>query len=103
MDTPLRKLTLAFPRNIEASILDALDDMEPALQGYSFMVAKGRGPEMELTAVSERVQGAGNIMLVQIILAENKISDVLETIRVTCARPSISYWVEPVLDFGRLQ
>lgn len=103
MASTLRKLTLAFPRSIEASILDVLDDMEPPLQGYSFISAKGRGADMNLKAVSERVQGAGNILLVQIILMEHDISAVLENIRVTCGRPNISYWVEPILDFGRLQ
>ena len=103
MDAPLRKLTLAFPKNIEASILDVLDAMEPPLQGYSFMTAKGRGPDMQLNAVSERVQGAGNIVLVKIIVPGDDIGVILETIRIKCGRPNISYWVEPILDFGRLQ
>jgi hypothetical protein len=103
MDAPLRKLTLAFPKTIEASILDVLDDMEPPLQGYSFMTAKGRGPDMQLSAVSERVQGAGNVVLVKIIVPENDVDAILEAIRINCSRPNISYWVEPILDFGRLQ
>lgn len=103
MDPSLRKLTLACPRNIETAILDALDNIEPPLAGYSFMPAKGRGSNTQLMAVSERVQGAGNIVLIQLILTETDIDSVLDIIRTNCPRPNISYWVEPVVDFGRLQ
>ena len=103
MDTSLRKLTLACPRSLETAVLDVLDNMEPPLPGFSLIPAKGRGADIDLMSVSERVQGAGNIVLIQIILSETGIQSVLDTIRKSCGRAHISYWVEPVLDFGRLQ
>lgn len=103
MDTSLRKLTLAIPKAIKATIFDVLDDMTPALKGYSFLSAQGRGSGEELTSGPEKVLGASNMILIMLILPEAQISTVLETIRSVCARPKISYWVEPVLDFGRLQ
>lgn len=103
MDTSLRKLTLAIPKNIKASILDALDGLDPGLQGYSFVPAQGRGPSVELSTGPEKVLGASNIVLILIILPEAQIPSVLETVLAACSRPKILYWVEAILDFGRLQ
>jgi hypothetical protein len=49
------------------------------------------------------VKGAMKIITVLMILPENVIPLVLEAVRVACPRRQISYWIEPVLDFGRLK
>jgi len=103
MDSSLRKLTLAFPKAVESSILDALDSLDPPLTGYSFVNGKGRGGNMQLSNVSERVHGAANVILLYIVLPQTDVDAVLEAIRASCSRPNISYWTEPVLEFGRLQ
>jgi len=103
MDSPLRKLTLAIPKQIKGTILDVLDDMEPALQGYSLISAQGRGPLEELGSQAEKVLGASNVVLILVILPDVRIQMVLGAVLEACQRPNISYWVEPVLDFGRLQ
>ena len=102
MGAPLRKLTIICPREIEAVLADALDAMEPALPGYTVIEAHGRGPNMKPVSAVERVQGALRTAMFILILPQERISDVKETIRVACPRPQISYWVEPVEDFGRL-
>jgi hypothetical protein len=58
---------------------------------------------MDLASTAEKVKGAMKIITVLMILPENVIPLVLEAVRVACPRRQISYWIEPVLDFGRLK
>lgn len=103
MDTPLRKLTLVCPKNIEPALLDGLDGLVPELPGYTCQDGLGRGSSMNLASSSEKVKGAMRVITVLIILPDERIAGVLEMVRRTCPRRQISFWVEPVLDFGRLQ
>lgn len=103
MDTPLRKLSLVAPRNVEATLVDALDAMVPELPGYTSQDGHGRGSSMHLASTAEKVKGAMNIFTLVMVLPEDRINGVLETVRIACPRRQISYWIEPVLDFGRLQ
>lgn len=103
MDTPLRKLTLVCPKNIEPTVLDTLDGLAPGLPGYTCLDGFGRGASMHLSSSAEKVKGAMRVFTVLIILPEERINGVLEAIRRACPRRQISYWIEPVLDFGRLQ
>ena len=103
MDAPLRKLTLVCPKSIEPTLLDTLDGLVPELPGYTSQDGLGRGRSMDLASTAEKVKGAMKIFSVLIILPENHIPAVLEAVRVACPRRQISYWIEPVLDFGRLQ
>lgn len=103
MDTSLRKLTLSCPKSGAVSILDALDTLEPALPGYTLLDGQGRGPSLEYASGSEAVEGAIRIVLILIVLPANQIEDVLAMVKKNYRRPQLSYWVEPIVDFGRLQ
>lgn len=103
MGTTLRKLSLNFPKAIEATLLDALDDLDPPLSGYSFMEGSGRGASISLASAQERVRGAMRVVRVEIILPEEQIETVLAQIAQAVETPQIAFWVEPILDFGRLQ
>ena len=103
MDTPLRKLTLVCPKSIEPTLLDTLEGLDPALPGYTSQDGLGRGSSMDLASTAEKVKGAMKVFTVTIILPEGGIPVVLEAVRIACPRRQISYWIEPVLDFGRLK
>ncbi len=103
MDTPLRKLTLTCPKAGAVSILDALDDIEPKILGYTFIDGQGRGPHLDYVNASEKVQGAMRVVLIVMVLPEEQIESVLAMIKEVYRRPQLSYWVEPILDFGKLQ
>ncbi|MFC2952685.1 DUF3240 family protein [Marinicaulis aureus] len=102
MGASLCKLTIICPREIEAVLADALDAMEPRLPGYTMIEAHGRGPKMQPASAAERVRGALRTAMFILILPRPRIEDVTGMIRTACPRPQISYWVEPVEDFGRL-
>ena len=103
MDAPLRKLTLVCPKSVEPTVLDTLEGLTPELPGYTSQEGHGRGSSMDLASTAEKVKGAMRIFTVMIILPEDGIANVLEAIRLACPRRQISYWIEPVLDFGRLK
>jgi hypothetical protein len=52
--------------------------------------------------VRERVRGRVARRLLYVILEQEQLSTVLERLRGTVRNPSVAYWIEPVLDFGRL-
>lgn len=103
MDTSLRKLTLVCPKVAGTTILDCLDNVQPKLAGYSFFTGQGRGEHLDLLSASEKVQGSMPVMMIVMILPEERIEHLLAEIKKAYRRPQISYWVEPVLDFARLQ
>lgn len=103
MDSPLRKLTLVCPKSVEATVLDTLQGLVPELPGYTSQDGYGRGSSMDLASTAERVKGAMRIFTVMIVLPEDGIAPVLEAIRLACPRRQISFWTEPVLDFGHMQ
>ena len=102
MGPPLRKLTIVCPREIEAALADALDAVEPPLPGYTIIEAHGRGGALQPASAVERVRGALRTSMFILVLAQDRIEGVTEAVRIACPRPQISYWMEPVEDFGRL-
>ncbi|KJS26675.1 MAG: hypothetical protein VR75_06170 [Hyphomonadaceae bacterium BRH_c29] len=103
MDAPLRKLTLVCPKSVEPTVLDTLDAMLPELPGYTCNDGLGRGSSMELASTAEKVKGAMRIFTVIIVLPEEGIERILDAVKCACPRRQISFWIEPVLDFGRLK
>ncbi|WP_375203531.1 DUF3240 family protein [Hyphococcus sp.] len=102
MGTPLRKLTIVCPREIEAVLADALDAIEPPLPGYTIIEAHGRGGAMQPASAVERVRGALRTAMFILILAQDRVESVTEAVRIASPRQQIAFWVEPVEDFGRL-
>ncbi|MBY9068212.1 DUF3240 family protein [Hyphomonas sp. WL0036] len=103
MDTTLRKLTLVAPALIQVTLMDCLDAIEPALAGYTVLTGEGRGDGADLPTAAERVRGAMRVVTVLMVVPEREIAPILEAVRQACPRPNIAYWVEPILEFGRLK
>lgn len=102
MVASLRKLTLVCPREIQPTLADVLDAIEPALPGYTVVESAGHGPDTQLRSAYEKVRGAIRTSMFQMILPEERVRDVLDVVASGCSRPQIAYWVERVEDFGRL-
>lgn len=103
MDTPLQKLTVIAPALLQGALTDCLDSLTPELPGYTSQTGEGRGPLIELKTPAERVRGAARIVSFTMIMPAEQVASVLDAIRETCPAPHISFWTEPVLDFGRLK
>lgn len=102
MDSSLRKLTIICPRVLDSNFLDVLDSIED-LPGYTVVDALGRGPTTEQLSQREQVKGAMDAIMAIMILPQSQLDSVLSAVASSFAHTHISYWVEPVLDFARLQ
>lgn len=102
MDSPIRKLTLNCPRVLEPTFLDMLDSLED-LPGYTILHAFGRGSSIDQLNQREQVRGAMDTLMVIMVLPQSQIDQILSAVASNFSHTQISYWVEPVLDFARLQ
>ena len=102
MDSTLRKLTLTCPQVLESAFLDMLDSLEN-LPGYTILNALGRGSTIDQLNQQEKVIGAMNTLMIIFILPESQIDQILSVVATNFSHTQITYWVEPVLDFARLQ
>jgi hypothetical protein len=102
MGSSLCKLSVIGPREIQTTLADLLDALPETVPGYTMIEAEGRGVDMSLATAGERVKGAMRAIQFMMILPRDAVPEVLATIAGRCPRRQITYWTEPVEDFGRL-
>ncbi len=103
MASPIRKLTLVCPKELEPTIADALAVNDLDVSAYTCFDARGRGNSMELSSASEKVQGAMRTVVFMMVLPSAEVDGVLSIVKTACPTPRISYWLESIEDFGRLK
>lgn len=96
------KLTVAFPPELEDDIVETLLDLPEDVGGFTIVSAEGHGHGFARASVRERVRGRVARRLVYVILDQDRLPRVLEHLRAVANHPAVAYWVEPVLQFGRL-
>lgn len=102
MVSTLCKLTIITPRDVKTKLADVLDEMSDVIEGYTVLDGQGRGAAAELSSPAERVEGAMKIALFMMVLPEDAAEAVLDRIAGHCQRRKLTFWKEPVSDFGRL-
>ena len=102
MTTVRCKLTIAFPPDLEDDIVECLLELPEDVGGFSVVSAEGHGHGFARASVRERVRGRVARKLRYAILEQERLPTVLSRLRDTVRSPSVAYWVEPVIDFGRL-
>ena len=103
MVSTLRKLTLVAPQALEASLTDTLLNMDPPAEGLTVIDARGHGASMLMASPAEQVRGAMNTVMVVTVVQSDQIEAALAAVAAACPVPRLSYWIEPVEDFGRLE
>lgn len=102
MDHDLCKLSVVCPREITPVLIEAFDASDVPLPGYTVVDAYGHGPDISLMSGAEKVAGAMTSSVIIAILPKEQVEAVKAMILAASPRPNIAYWVEPVLDYGRL-
>ena len=98
----LRKLVIICPKEVEVNITDAFLDATPALPGFTSFEASGHGHDFAAASTREHVLGQVARRCIWIVLTEAEMGHALEVLRGATCNPHVTYWIEPVLEFGHL-
>jgi nitrogen regulatory protein PII len=102
MNLSLKRLTVLVPRDLEATVLEALLDMQPAIPGFTTLAVSGHGERFEGTRVQEQVRGRIERSMTWLVLPEADVERVLTELRRHISSPDVVWWIEPVDAMGRL-
>ena len=94
-------LTLAVPQALEEEILDLLWAHPEMVPGFTVLHGQGMGAHVALTSSMEQVQGRARRVFVQVALAQARVPALIEILQQALENPRITYWVVPLLAFGR--
>ena len=76
---------------------------EPSISGFSTWAAEGHGFGFANASVSEHVRGRVKRQVITAVLDSTTAGKLLDTIERDAAVPHLTYWIEPVERFGRMQ
>lgn len=97
----LVRLTLSFPPVLETAITDALI-ADPRMPGFTLLHAEGHTGDFSGASAGERVRGRMDRRLLWIIIDAAMRAEVMALLRASAASRQVRWWVEPVLEMGRL-
>lgn len=76
--------------------------MKPAIGGFTTFEAEGHGFDFSKASIRERVRGRVERCVLIAVMPRERAARLLETIREALPVPHMTYWLEPVLEVGRL-
>lgn len=102
MDQSSCKLTLVYPIGVESLIVDLILESSPPLGGFTTWAAEGHGHDFGESTVAERVRGRVGRGVLTAVVARQRAEALLREIERKAALPHLTYWIEPIIDFGRM-
>lgn len=100
--TTLVKLSLAAPRHLEEELVEQFLARPEWASGFTLFKAEGYSRHQEALSVQELVRGRAQRMLVQIILEADNAQALLAHLQHRFPKQDVAWWLEPVIEFGRL-
>jgi len=98
----LVKLSLAAPRHLEEELVEQFLERPEWASGFTLFKAEGYSRHHETLSIQERVRGRTQRMLVQIVLEADNAQALLSHLKNRFPKGDVAYWLEPVIEFGRL-
>ena len=95
------RLTLIFPPSLEDSVTEALS-AQPELPGFTLLHADGHTSDFGAASASERVRGRVQRRVLWMLIERSRVPCALEAVRAEVASHDVRWWLEPVLETGRL-
>jgi hypothetical protein len=102
MDQELCKLTLVYPQSAADAVVELILAREPPTAGFTTWAAEGHGFGFVNASVKERVRGRVERRVLVAIMARTDADDLLEQLLRETPIRHLGYWIEPVLEYGRL-
>ncbi|MEW6678578.1 MAG: DUF3240 family protein [Pseudomonadota bacterium] len=100
--TTLVKLSLAAPLYLEEELVEQFLERPEWASGFTLFKAEGYSRHHEALSVQELVRGRTQRMLVQIVLEADNAQALLAHLKNRFPKRDVAWWLEPVIDFGRL-
>lgn len=102
MDQSLCKLTLVYPISAANDLIELIMSSKPAVGGFTTFKAEGHGFDFSRARISERVRGRVERGVLVAVMPRRNASLLLESVRKALPVPHMAYWIEPVIEVGRL-
>lgn len=103
MDKSLCKFTLICPVAGFERIVELMLTLDPPITGFTTWNVEGHGFSFSGASVDERVRGSVRRQMITTVLARETATKLLTEIEEKAALPHLTYWIEPVESFGRMQ
>ena len=100
--TTLVKLSLAAPLHLEEELVEQFLERPEWASGFTLLKAEGYSRHHETRSVHELVRGRTQRTLVQIVLEADNAQALLAHLKTRFPKRDVAYWLEPVIEFGRL-
>ncbi|MQY50592.1 DUF3240 family protein [Rhodocyclus tenuis] len=100
--TPDVCLTLVAAREIEEMIIDVLLEHDDIVRRFGTHPLDAHGARIGYASVAERVRGRAERSQFELLMANHDTPRILDALRARLPRADISYWITPVLAYGRL-
>jgi hypothetical protein len=98
----LVKLSLAAPASLEEALVEQLLERPEWASGFTLLQAEGYSRHHHRLSPQELVRGRAQRILVQIVLEAEHAQALLAHLHTRFPKPDVAFWLEPVLNFGRL-
>lgn len=98
----LRRLTLVYPPTLEDELVELLLAYEPELPGFTTLAAAGHGADFTRASPYERVRGRVARGMLLIVLPVASVDALLAHLAAHIRNPRVTWWTDPVIDFGVL-
>ncbi|MFV0297389.1 MAG: DUF3240 family protein [Hyphomicrobiaceae bacterium] len=103
MDQPLCKLTLVYPIAAEERLLEIAMAARHPIGGFTTWRVEGHGQDFSRASVAERVRGRVTRGMFVLVQTRALIDQLLADLEAQAPVEHLTYWVEPVLAFGRMK
>lgn len=96
------QLSLNIAARVEAQMVDVLQGYPEWISGYTALHAAGYGQHDQLYSPIERVMGAANRRVIQLVCLVADVPLILQALQQQFAQADVFYWTTPVLQAGHL-
>ena len=98
----LVKLSLVAPLHLEDELVEQFLERPEWASGFTLIKAEGHSSRHESLSIQELVRGRAQRILVQIVLEADNGQALLAHLKHRFPKQDVAWWLEPVIDFGRL-
>jgi len=102
MTDTLCKLVFVCPKKTSDNIVEVLLDLDFLLPAFTTFDADGHGHNFDIATSQEQVRGKVGRSVFWLVLPVADKDKIIKEVSAQIKNPHVTYWVEPILEFGHL-